>query len=391
MICKLPQNLYALILSQLELPTLSNTLLVNKRCYKNSKAFWIQKILKEFPSLKERKPADITSYEWYKRLVTSGDLYRYGKPEILAKNVVKCFIQYYHGLSVYYIDIFNDLYWIKYSKKVATPQTSLKMRDIKDMMTGETAYGLIQAFITTQGNLWIYTERSNTLMEAGKNVKKVVGHGNTLDSTDIAIITENDDLYLVDFYTFESKKIASNVKSADWANIPYVEHATEYAAIYYVNQVGELWEYYPTYSREYDDERPPNEKNYEYYKYNKLIDGGCKSIRVTDHCLLILTLTDHLLIYSRLEFHPEEADGEYPDASTTQKAKNASAWYQQHPFKQVSRVLDMVYLVDFQHNFYIVKDTSIWNTPLTVMDTNVLLSCHDQHGETEVYLVKYRK
>ena len=51
------------------------TLMVAKTCYDRSDEMWRLKTMREFPLLKEQRPANITSYDWYKRLVTSGDLY----------------------------------------------------------------------------------------------------------------------------------------------------------------------------------------------------------------------------------------------------------------------------------------------------------------------------
>lgn len=375
MFCNLPKNLYSQIPLKLELETLSTTLMVAKTCYDRSDEMWRLKTMREFPLLKEQRPANITSYDWYKRLVTSGDLYWFSNFGILATDVIKCFLD---GKSLYYIDISNDLYQVDYPGTILSTEVSFQMANVQDMIIGGSVYGPIVAFLTLDGELLL--EKDDDVMTVNMDVKKLFGYSKL--SGDILILTEDDDLYSINFFSSELKNIASNVRSANWATISYEEIARDFQAIYYTNQDGELWEYYPLYSRSaYEVE----------YEYNELIAVDCKSIHVTDNYLLILLSTDHLQIYPRSEFHPHESRDIHGFQPTTEDKESAQIWYQHIQFKHISTVLDMVYLVDTKHNFYMVQENSLWKTPLTVRDINVILPSIDSENTNTVYLIKYRK
>lgn len=394
-LCHVSRDLYYHVLMKLDLNDINHVLMINKACYSNNDKFWQRKSYAEFSALAKLKPEWIDYMEWYRRLIKSGNLYRPGENRMLAQNVIKCIP---HDDLLFYIDIFEDLYYIGILKEI---ERLLRMLDIK--VDNINIHGQVKlkshvkdfawgrdspVILTTDGVLSVpYNNKFEQLMT---NVVAVFEQNPTISFN--LILTFNRELH----GAWASKNgyltqlnIATNVKTAtavenDDENDPWT--------VNYINEDGQLWEYEPRPDYQVGETvlgKRPNVKINWTYERHQLLSGSCQDIQVTQNFFLILSNTNYLWIYSRDVFYTENKTDNDDDPNYFRLAGFSQDWYQTKKFRQVTANIpsSKICLVDFDNNFYLVDEDSLGDTPLEPIANNVISCSID---ETNYYVITYR-
>ena len=272
---------------------------------------WKRRVLYHFGNLS--KPDHLTYKEYYRYLVSSGNLYVIddeGQHNFIDSDVIKAESEDQH---VFYVNLhrelmlhghipFSQLYFGELSDKIMSSKANTSIKLMNGIIDFFFSYNY-SVFLTDESKLIAMgPESDGKFVEIMSQVKKLCSHISMRQG--YGIITKNNDLYWSPSFREPTlEKIASDVTFVT------ISQTKDMPVIYYIKN-NSLWVYYPSKISAFGNLSRPgvNPDNIEglyelSYKHILLIDHDVKSISTTTNYLLVVDIHDELWIYGKDKFY----------------------------------------------------------------------------------------